>query len=192
MKSNRNTLILAIILVSVAALMRIVSTESAWYNFAPFVAISIFSGAIFKRSPLAFILPLTACLISDIYLQTVHHNGFYGISQLFVYGAMAVIVLFGSFMKKRNALNVLGFSVGGTLLFWLISNFGVFVDGRLWGTGMAGFTKTYLMAIPFYKNEFATNLFVNAMLGDIIYSGALFGIYGMLARPSLVSQAFAK
>lgn len=191
MKQNKSTIILCTVLVLLAAILRMVNAEYGWYNFGPLAAMSLFSGTVLGRKPLAFILPLAAYFISDAYMQFAHHNGFYGISQSFVYGAMIIIALFGSMMKKQNVLNVLGFSIGGTLLFWIISNFGVFAGGY-WGTGVAGFTKTYLMALPFYKNEFATDLFLNALLGDIIFSGALFGIYGLLNRPSVYAGQLAK
>ncbi len=182
MKYNtRNTLIIPALLMLSAAILRMVNAETGWYNFAPIVAMGIFSGAVLKRKPLAFVLPLLAYLLTDIYMQIVHHNGFYGISQSFVYGAMLLVVLMGSFMKKKNVLNVMGFSIGGTLLFWLISNLGVFAAGS-YGFSPEGFITTYLMAIPFYKNEMATALFTNALIGDLIFSIAFFGIYALATR----------
>jgi hypothetical protein len=193
MKENNNTRIifLSAVLIFAAAISRIINAETHWYNFGPMVAISLFSGAILKNKTSAYLLPLAAYFISDLYLQLVHHNGFYGISQFFVYGGMALVVLLGSFMKKANALKVLGFSIGGSLLFWVVSNFGVFLGGY-WGTGLQGFTTTYLMALPFYsKDGVGTELFFNAIIGDLIFSGILFGAYALLKNKVAATKAIA-
>lgn len=193
MKENNNTriLFLSAVLVLAAVVSRIINAETHWYNFGPMVAISLFSGAILKNKTYAYLLPLAAYFISDAYLQMVHHNGFYGISQFFVYGGMALVVTLGSFMKKVNALKLLGFSIGGSLLFWLISNFGVFVSGY-YGLNLQGLAATYLAAIPFYqKDGVSTGLFFNAIIGDMIFSGVLFGVYAVLKNRVMAPKAIA-
>ena len=71
--------------VMIAALTRLVPHPP---NFAPITAISLFAGAYFTRKQLAFIVPLLAMLISDLFL------GFYTIS-IFVYLSFAVITWMG-------------------------------------------------------------------------------------------------
>ena len=68
-----------------AALTRLVPHPP---NFAPITAMSLFAGAYFTRKQLAFIVPLLAMLISDLFL------GFYTIS-IFVYLSFAVITWLG-------------------------------------------------------------------------------------------------
>src|SRR5690606_21286202 len=128
-QKKSNTLIITALFLVAASLLRMINAETGWYHFTPIVAMSIFSGAILKRQPIAFVLPLLAYLLSDVYMQVVHHNGFYGISQSFVYGGMLLVVLLGSYMKRKNIKNIAGFSIGGTLIFWVVSNLGVFLDG---------------------------------------------------------------
>ncbi len=187
--NNLRVIIICAALILAAAISRIINAETHWYNFAPLVAISLFSGAVLKNKSYAYILPLAAYFISDLYIQLVHHNGFYGISQFFVYGGMALVVALGTFMKKINAFRVLGFTVGGSLLFWVISNFGVFLGGY-WGTGLEGLSTTYLMALPFYTKE-GTNLFFNSIIGDLIFSGVLFGAYALIKNKVLAPKAIA-
>lgn len=188
-QQHTRTILLCTALILVAAISRIINAETHWYNFGPMVAISLFSGSVLKNKSYAYILPLAAYFLSDLYLQLVHHNGFYGISQFFVYGGMALVVTLGAFMKKINVARVAGFTIGGSLLFWLISNFGVFLGGY-WGTGLQGLATTYLMALPFY-NKMGTELFFNAILGDLIFSGVLFGAYALLKSNVLASKAVA-
>lgn len=189
-KINSNTLLIGIVLIMIAAVLRVANNEMHWYNFAPYTAIGLFCGAIFMRTPLAFIFPLVAVFVSDLAMQIFTDiPGFYGTSQVVNYAAIILVALLGSLMKKQNALNVLGFSVGGTLIFWLVSNLGVFMTG-MYGYTLSGFAQTYLMALPFY-NHSANMFFFNPLLGDIIFNGLFFGIYGF-ATSQTKSFAIAK
>jgi hypothetical protein len=73
MKENNNTriILLSAVLIFAAAISRIINAETHWYNFGPMVAISLFSGAILKNKTYAYLLPLAAYFISDLYLQLV-------------------------------------------------------------------------------------------------------------------------
>ncbi len=193
MKQNNQTrnILLCAGLIVAAAVWRIVNAEMEWYNLTPMVAIGIFCGAILKNKSYAYILPLAAYFISDAYMQIVHGNGFYGISQFFVYGGMALVVALGTFVKKQSALNVMGYSIGGSLLFWLISNLGVFFSGY-YGFSFSGFVNTFVMALPFLnKDGVSTELFVNAIAGNLIFSLIIFGAYALLKTKSASSKALA-
>lgn len=193
MKQNNQTrnILLCAALIFVAAIWRIVNAEMQWYNLAPLVAIGLFSGAVLKNKSYAYILPLAAYFISDAYMQLAHGNGFYGISQFFVYGGMALVVALGTFMKKQSALNVLGYSIGGSLLFWLVSNLGVFFSGY-YGFSFSGFVNTYVMALPFLdKTGMSTNLFFRAIAGDLIFTSIIFSAYALLKTKSASSKALA-
>ena len=191
MKQNNNTrvILLCAALILVATFSRIINAEMKWYHFAPLVAISLFSGAILKNKSYAYILPLAAYLLSDLYMQIAHGNGFYGISQVFVYAGMALVVLLGTTMTKINTLKVLGYSIGGSLVFWIVSNFGVFLGGY-WGAGLSALGTTYLMALPFYTKD-GTELFLNSLIGDLIFSGVLFGAYAALKNKVVAPKAIA-
>jgi hypothetical protein len=171
-------------LILAAVVARIVNAEAHLYNLAPVAALSLFSGAVLKNKSYAYIIPLASYFISDLYFQLTAGTGFYGISQFFVYGGMALVVLLGTRMGQPKALKVFGFSIAGSLLFWIVSNFGVFAGGY-WGTGLKGFTTTYLMALPFYSKNGGT-FFLNSFLGDLIFSGVLFGAYALLKPKTTV------
>lgn len=91
MFKNKNTFTIIAVstLILFAIASRVLNTHYHWYGFAPLVAISLFSGVMIKNKTYAFLLPLLACLLSDIALQLfTTASGFYGISQYFVYAAM--------------------------------------------------------------------------------------------------------
>jgi len=143
------------------------------FNFAPLAALGLFCGAVVKDKRYAFLLPVLGQLLGDVYFQLfTGTQGFYGIAQFFTYGALVTVTMLGMLMKNKKPLSVLGFTLGGSLLFFIVSNFGYFVQG--WnGYTVAGLVKTYVMAIPFYRNS---------MIGDLIGSTMLFGLYFMLQR----------
>ena len=162
-----------------AVVVRIVNYELHIYNLAPVAAIGLFSGAILKNKKAAYLLPLLAMFVSDTYIQFfTPMKGFYDISQFFVYGAMAIITFLGTTMKNQRPLRVAGYSIAGSAIFFILSNFGTFLTGY-WGLDFQGLVTTYLMAIPFYTKE-GTSFFANTFVGDLVFSGLLFGAFAVL------------
>ncbi len=187
MKRNYTNILLAGGLILMAVAARIVNYELAIYNLAPVAALGLFSGAIVNNKKAAYLLPLLAMFISDAYIQLfTPMKGFYDISQFFVYGAMAIITFMGTTMKNHKPLRIAGYSVAGSFVFFVLSNFGTFLTGY-WGLDMNGFVTTYLMALPFYTKE-GSSFFFNTFIGDLVFSGLLFGGYALL-KNALESKA---
>lgn len=191
---KKNTALVLVLVLS-AVIFRIVNVEMGiWYNFSMIGALSLFSGAVLKQRSKAFLVPLFACLISDVYLAFfTDTQGFYGVSQFFVYLAMLPIVWAGSKMKNSKPLTIGAYSIGSTLLFWLLSNFGVWF-GNLFTQYEPGLTlaATYLRAIPFLQGgaaeAYATELFLGTLFGDLIFSAYFFGMYAILSKKSISLQ----
>jgi len=128
MKLNKSVLLAFGLLLLSASLYR------AWpdrpYGFAPQMAMALFAGAMIKDKRWAIIMPLISMLISDIIYQALYLNGassikgFYN-GQILNYLLIAGITLFGFLMKKVNLIRVTLFSLSGSILFFLASNFGV-------------------------------------------------------------------
>lgn len=172
---------LIILLIISAALSRLISP----YNFSPLVAIALFGGSLFQKKWQAYVIPLAAYLLSDFAFTLMGKVGFYGISQFFVYGAMILVTALGTTLRQPKALKVLGYSLTGSAIFWIVSNFGVWVGSQIpqaieYEPGLT-LGMTYLRALPFY-NHFSNTLFLNAFLGDLLYSGLLFGVYALLQK----------
>lgn len=186
---KRTHIILAILLILLATALRIVNQEMHWYNLAPLASLGLFSGAIIKDKRIAFSITLIAQFISDIYIALfTQYQGFYGVDQFFVYGGMLLVTLLGTGMGQPKALKVLGYSIAGSAIFFLVSNFGVWVkieatgDIFGYGTGLKGLGTTFLMALPFYS-KMGTTLFFNSFIGDIVGCSVLFGAYALLKQP---------
>ncbi|RPI17881.1 MAG: hypothetical protein EHM58_07590 [Ignavibacteriae bacterium] len=164
-------LVSAILLILFAAFSRLMPHPA---NFAPVAAIALFSAVHLNNKKLAFIVPLAAMLISNLFL------GFYA-GMEWVYGAFAVIVLVGYWLKGRmenskggkKLAYLFGTTAAASIIFFIISNFGVWMTGTMYALTFDGLVLCYTMAIPFYRNSLA---------GDLFYVTVMFGIYALVTR----------
>ncbi len=181
MKRNYTNILIATGLILLAACSRIVNHEMGWYNLAPVGALGLFCGAAIKDKKYAFLFAILAQLIGDVYIQLfTKWAGFYGVEQGFVYGALILVTILGIQMKQPKAHKVLGFSLAASVVFFIVSNFGVWVametgkaDLYNYGHGFTGLVNTYVAAVPFFKNT---------LIGDLVGSTVLFGSYFLLQR----------
>lgn len=133
-------------------------------NFAPVVAISLFGG-VYLNKRYAVFLPLVLMVISDIFLGI--HN-----VMAFTWGSVLLISLLGIWLKKhKNIFTVIGLSGLSSILFFIITNFGVWLMGW-YPHDLNGLINCYVMAIPFLRIS---------ILGDLAYVAALFGAYELVA-----------
>jgi|SRR5690606_3631286 len=180
--NNKKFPIIAIILIALAVGLRIVLLENYLYNFAPLVAIGLFSGSIIKDAKWAFIVAILSQFIVDVYFQLFTNvPGFYGLSQIFTYAGLLAATGLGRLMADRKAMSVVGFTVAGSLLFFVLSNFGVWASGVYGYTG-ASFINTFILGLPFLKN---------AMMADMMASGILFGTAALFVNKAIVQKANA-
>jgi hypothetical protein len=147
-----------------AAVMRLLPH---YPNFTPVAAIALFGGAHFSKRWLAFLVPLLALFVSDLII------GFHSF-MLPVYLSFGLVVLMGGLLKGRiRPGTVIAGSLGASLLFFLITNFAVWIGSPYYPQTFAGLLSCYGMAIPFFHS---------GMLGDLFYSGVFFGGYYLVEQ----------
>ena len=144
-------------------------------NFAPMAAIALFAVAFYQRKSVALIIPVLAWWLSDLYLN----NTVYAISDQFVwftydqlFSAIALVSIVGLgalLLKKLNVARVLIGSISASLLFFIISNFGVWMQGLLYPKTLSGLASCYTMALPFYKASFISDLVFTAVFFSAMY-----------------------
>ena len=184
-----NTVILAVVLIIFAAISRLIPHPP---NFAPIASLAIFGGAVISNKKYAIILPLGALLLSDILFELfTSTRGFYDISQSFVYGAFILITFLATRIKSLNTKNILFACLWGGVIFFILSNFGVWLTGIYFPKTFAGLISCYEAAIPFYKNEFFGNMFLNTIMSDLFYTALLFGVYFVIQRFSFRKKVVA-
>jgi hypothetical protein len=154
---------LAVLLVILGTIMRLVPHAA---NFAPIGAIALFGGVYLNRR-YALILPIAALALSDAVI------GFDSLeSRLTVYGSFLLVGLVGLLVRKnRNFLSVAAGAVSGSIIFYLVTNFALFYPPTMYAHNISGVLDSYYMALPFFRNT---------LLGDVFYTGLLFGLYEMV------------
>ena len=143
-------------------------------NFTPIAAMALFSGSHFADKRAAFTVPLAAMLVSDVVL-TLTLYGFAAFSLMpFVYGSFLLIVCLGLGIRNRKTLLTIGgAALTGSVLFFFLTNLGVWLRGHLYPLTMDGLVTCYVAAIPFFRNT---------LVGDALYTTALFGGYALAQR----------
>jgi len=185
---NKPMIIIAAALILMAAISRLLPHPP---NFAPIASLAVFGGSVIGNKKYALILPLGALLLSDILLELFTDvKGFYDISQTFVYGAVILITFLSTRIKKVNTKNILFACLWSGAIFFLLSNFGVWLNGLYYPKTFSGLMECYGAAIPFYKNELFGSFALNLFISNIFYTGVLFGAYALLkkAMPATDSQ----
>ena len=127
-------------------------------NVTPVGAVSLVGGA--KLSRLwRWMIPFIALVFTDALLG-------FSFSTPFVYAAFAISILLGQFVQGDKRYFKLGtFCVIGSLQFFIITNFGVWMEGLLYPKTVAGLMQCYAMALPFLRNT---------LMGDLAWSFGLF------------------
>jgi hypothetical protein len=143
-------------------------------NFTPLVAVTLFSGFVFKNKFKAVLLALACMLISDFATITILNSKYLTLSEyftsvatLFIYLPLVAIALIGSGINEIKFPKVAALGFSGSLLFWVFSNFGFWVSSySIYATNFSGLTACYVAAIPFLGYQ---------MAGDVFYSLIVFG-----------------
>lgn len=153
-------------LILVAALSRLLPHPM---NFTPMAAIALFGGVYLDKKH-TFIVPLVAMLASDYVI------GFYQ-GMEWTYASFLAIGFLGLWLRRhRTLLATAGTTLSGSVLFFVVTNFGVWVSAQVsYPPTLAGLMQCYVAAIPFFRNTLA---------GDMLYVTALFGLYE-LARKAI-------
>lgn len=141
-------------------------------NFTAVGAVALLIGSVFRTRGWVLLLPVIMMLVSDLAL------GFHA-SMGYVYGAFLIIALMGllipdkNYFQKNQIFRIFGLALSASFVFFMITNFGVWMSAGLYPQTASGLIECFLMGLPFLKNQIA---------GDLIFSGTLFFVYEIFAR----------
>ncbi len=136
-------------------------------NFTPIAAMALVAGAYSRSVWQAFLIPLSAMVVSDLLI------GWHPLVPV-VYASFALIAGIGMWLRGRKTVGRLAVAVGASsLTFFLITNFAVWAAGSMYPKSLAGLVAAYVAALPFFRNT---------VLGDVCYSAILFGGFVVLER----------
>ena len=173
MKKINLTYIGVIALILFASFTRIIPHMP---NFTPIGAMALFGGAYLSNKYYAFIIPILSLWLSDIIINNFilnYYDQFTWFYPGFIwqYASFGIIILMGYFLLKKITLKkVLMTSIGSSLIFFVITNFGVWASDSMYPLNVNGLISCFVLAIPFYKGT---------LLGFLFYSSFLFGVFEM-------------
>ena len=137
------------------------------WNFTPMTAIGLFAGYQAQKASTGVLVTLLALVLSDAVMG--FYSGFW-----YIYAAALVPVLLGWLIRNRgDASAIAAAALASSLSFFLITNFMFWVTSPWYPHTAAGLSACFLAGIPFYRNQ---------VLGDALYTVAIFGGFAALSR----------
>ena len=128
-------------------------------NFTPIIAVAIMSSYFFRNILLSCTVIIISMFLADIFI------GFYK-NIFFVYLSLLLITyIFSHIYRKIKLKNLFIFGLLGSIIFFILSNFGVWILSEMYEKNLNSLINCYLLAVPF---------FINTLLSTIIFSYTAF------------------
>lgn len=152
------------------------------YNFTPLGGIAVLGATYFRHSIWKYVVPILAFYLSDLLVTNILYASFYSNEgfiwfsshMVWTYGAILAIVLVSSaIMKTKSFKNLIGASVLGAVLFFLISNFGSWMADPMYPKNIAGLMTAYAAGIPFFPNSLVSTVFYASLGYGMIEYGSV-------------------
>jgi len=140
-------------------------------NFSPLAAVTLFSG-VYCNKRHGYLLPLAIFILSDLIIGL--HN-----TVLFTWLSIVLIYFLGVQLRKRKTVSsVIGYTFISSTLFFIITNFGVWLMGWYPRT-LQGFFQCYVYAFPFFRVS---------LIANFIYVIIFFGAYEYFLSKRILVQ----
>jgi len=133
----------SVFIIFLLTLSRIVPHEP---NFTPIISFAVMGYIFFHDTFKKIFIVLISMFISDLIIGT--HS-----IMIFVYISIVII----SFLSNKK--NYIFMLIISPLIFFIISNFGVWILSETYPKNLSGITTCYILAIPFLKNTFVSTIF---------------------------------
>jgi len=162
MKKTKQKFVLFLYFIGLIALSRLIPHPP---NFTPVIAMAVFMPYLSRNVYSAMLVPLLAMFVSDLYL------GFHS-SMFWVY----ISILLGTTLShytmsiKKTYVHLGSNALVSSTIFFVITNFAVWMSGTMYPLTLDGLIICYTMAIPFFGNTLAGTLFYVSLLSLVSYS----------------------
>ena len=152
---------ISLIIISIAvALFRVMPHPP---NITPITALALVGGLTFPRARFAVISCFLALFISDAFI------GFHHL-MVFVYGSFFLTILVGLFIKTYLSKRYLfPGAVLSSCLFFLITNFGVWLYSPAYPKTVTGLYHCYVAGVPFFRYSIIGDLAFTLIIATSIH-----------------------
>ena len=127
-------------------------------NFTSLIALSFYVPALLGLKFLPFVL--LSFIFTDIIIG--FHN-----TLLFTWGSILLIGFISKYFMNSIKKRLIG-AIIGAILFFIITNFGVWTSG-FYGYSFNGLIECYTLAIPFFLNTLVSTILFSTLI-ELIYS----------------------
>ena len=130
-------------------------------NFTPILSIAIMC-SLYIKNRFIVLVPISIMLLSDLYI------GNHIIAPWVYFSILAICIV--SFFAKNNIRSVLLYSLINSILFFVVTNFGVWVSGGYYYSA-EGLISCYIAALPFFRNT---------LISTFLFSLSIFALYNLV------------
>ena len=152
------------------------------FSFTPVVAALLYFGARMPRKQMW--VPVALLAASDVYLTRVTYGYPLTADHFVTWAWYAAMLLLGSVLIKGfSPLRIGASTLIGSVSFFVVSNFAVWMVWQMYPKTFGGLTTCYVAGLPFFRN---------AIISDMLFTAAFFGIgYLVSLRSADESAAIA-
>jgi len=145
-------------------------------GFLPVAASGFFAARMLRIAPLAIVVPVLGMILSDVALPGEDWR-----IQAVGFAAIAIPALAGIATRRWPGIVPAVATVAvSSFLFWLLSNGAVWAFSGMYPMNGQGLVQCYVAALPFLEKT---------MLGDLVWTGALFGGAWLVQRRPALGRA---
>jgi hypothetical protein len=168
-------MLIALVLIVLAAAWRMAAVHiPELVNFAPLMALT-FCAAVYIRDRRFWAVPFAALLLSDLYLDHYHavnyHESWMWQSVAVRALSFALVLPLGEFVARhRSWAMLLGGALGGSFLFYLLTNTDAWVRDPAYVKSAAGWWQAmtigrpeFLPTLYFFRNTFVSDFLFTAL-----------------------------
>lgn len=157
-------------------------------NFTVIGSLALFCGAILSKNRKSIFIPFLALLAGDLILALsgkLYTDYFMDGYFVYVYVAFGLIWFIGKAIStKVKFKNILVASLISSVSFFLITNFGSWLQIPYYSKDLFGLGQSYLAGLAFYNQELTSNFFLNQLVGDLFFAALFFGLYSLVNKKS--------
>jgi len=160
----KNDLMIPVIMMTLLVISRMISDIP---NFTATIALIMFTSYLIRDKFQSVLVILVSQIISDLYI------GIYS-SMFFVYGAYVFIALLSPIiMNKLSFKSVLISSLVTPTIFYIVSNFGVWITGSTYPLSLDGLIMCYVAGIPFFDET---------LLSTVVFSVTIYVMMKLIVK----------
>ena len=162
MKKMKQKIVLFFYFVGLIALSRVIPHPP---NFTPVLAMAVFMPYLTRDLYSSMLVPLSAMFVSDLYLG-LHSSMFWVYTSILLGTTLSHYTM----SMKKTYVHLGANALLSSTIFFVITNFAVWIPGTMYPLTLNGLLTCYTMAIPFFGNTLAGTLFYVSLLGLVSYS----------------------